>query len=100
VNDRGTKKKVESFEDLFVFQEARTLAKDVHELTETGPISKVRALVDQMRRAALSIVSNIAEGYERGTNSDFARSLYIARGSAGELRAQLLMGLGGRSLRV
>lgn len=49
------------------------------------------ALCDQMRRAAVSIVSNIAEGFERETRPEFIRGLYVARGSCGELRAQLLL---------
>ena len=86
-------KGVTRFEDLRVFQQAREVCHRVHALTKTGAIVKDRVLVDQMRRAALSIVSNIAEGFERQSNAEFARFLYIAKGSCGELRAQALVAL-------
>lgn len=86
-------KAVKSFEDLRVFQQARELSQRVHALTRSGPITKDYVLVDQMRRAVLSIVSNIAEGYERQSNVEFVRFLYIAKGSCGELRAQALVAL-------
>ena len=86
-------KGVTRFEDLRVFQQARELSHRVHALTRTGVISKDRILVDQMRRAALSIVSNIAEGFERQSNAEFGRFLYIAKGSCGELRAQALVAI-------
>ncbi|MGH9816344.1 MAG: four helix bundle protein [Candidatus Acidiferrales bacterium] len=80
-----------SFEDLRVFQEARALANRVFVLARTTSLGKDYVLSDQMRRAALSIVSNIAEGFERQTRPEFIRGLYIARGSCGELRAQCLL---------
>lgn len=80
-----------SFHDLHVFKQARELVNLVYDATESGPIRKDYAFVDQMRRAALSIVSNIAEGFERGSDVDFARALYIAKGSNGELRAHALI---------
>ena len=86
-------KGVTRFEDLRVFQQARELCHRVHILTRTGTISRDRVLVDQMRRAALSVVSNIAEGFERQSNAEFMRFLYIAKGSCGELRAQGLVAL-------
>ena len=86
-------KGVTRFEDLRVFQQARELSRRIHVLTRTGVISRDRVLVDQMRRAVLSIVSNIAEGFERQSNAEFARFLYIAKGSCGELRAQALVAL-------
>jgi four helix bundle protein len=87
-----------SFEDLRVFQEARGLANLVYTLTRGSAFSRDFALADQMRRAALSIVSNIAEGYERGSDADFARFLFIAKGSCGELRAQTLVALDQKNL--
>lgn len=85
--------KIKSFEDLRIFQEARALANQIYVVTRQGPIAKDYALVDQMRRSAVSVLSNIAEGFERGTNREFVHSLYIAKGSCGELRAQLLVAL-------
>jgi four helix bundle protein len=86
-------KGVTRFEDLRVFQQARELSHRVHALTRNGVIAKDRVLVDQMRRAVLSIVSNIAEGFERQSNAEFVRFLYMAKGSCGELRAQALVAL-------
>lgn len=82
-----------SFNDLHVFRQARELVNRVYDLTMDGSIRKDYALTDQMRRAALSTLSNIAEGFEKGTRPEFARSLYIAKGSNGELRAQALVAL-------
>lgn len=90
---RPAERKVRSFEDLRVFQEARELVKQVYTATRSGAISRDRALVDQMRRAALSVLSNIAEGFERDSDAEFARFLYIAKGSCGELRAQVFVAL-------
>ena len=84
---------VKYFEDLRVFKEARELTNLVFDATVKPPFSKDYSFVDQVRRSALSIVSNIAEGFERETRSEFARSLYIARGSCGELRAQFLIAM-------
>jgi four helix bundle protein len=88
-----TTKRVQSFEDLRVFQEARELSRRVHALTRSGSIAKDFVLVDQMRRAVLSVVSNIAEGFERQSNAEFIRFLYMAKGSCGELRAQALVAM-------
>jgi four helix bundle protein len=65
------------------------LAVDVFKLTKSGEIEKEWSIRDQMRRAALSIPSNIAEGYERNTKAEFVRFLHIAKGSCAELRTQL-----------
>lgn len=92
-NPGNPAKGVTRFEDLRVFQQARELSRRIHALTRTGPIARDRVLVDQMRRAVLSIVSNIAEGFERQSNAEFSRFLYIAKGSCGELRAQVLVAL-------
>ena len=86
-------KKVTRFEDLNVYQQARELCQRVYALTRSGPISKDYGLRDQMRRSAVSIVSNIAEGFERQSNAEFSRFLYIAKGSCGELRAQAQVGV-------
>ncbi len=84
-------RKVKSFEDLRVFQDARSLVNRVYSLTRSGLITKDYELVSQMRRAALSVISNIAEGFERRTDAEFVHSLSIAKGSCGELRAQVLL---------
>ncbi len=81
-----TKKKIERFEDLFVWRKARELVRLVYGATNDW---KDFGLKDQIRRAAVSVMSNIAEGFERGTRDEFIYFLYVARGSCGEVRAQL-----------
>jgi four helix bundle protein len=80
---------VERFEDLDVWQNARTLTNRVYEHTRQEPFSKDFGLRDQIRRASISIMSNIAEGFESRTQRVFIDYLGHARGSAGEVRAQL-----------
>ena len=78
--------KVQSFEDLKIWKESMRLATDLYqELKDCKDFS----LRDQIQRAAVSIPSNIAEGFERDTNKEFIRFLYISKGSCGELRTQL-----------
>jgi four helix bundle protein len=84
---------VERFEDLDVWQNARTLTNRVYEHTRQEPFSKDFGLRDQIRRAAVSVMSNIAEGFESRTQSIFVDHLGRARGSAGEVRAQLYVAL-------
>ncbi len=79
---------VRRFEDLEVWQEARELVKRVYGLTAKFPRQEAFGLKSQMQRAAVSVLSNIAEGFERGSNTEFIQFLYIARGSCGEVRSQ------------
>ena len=81
--------KVENFEDFEVWQLARALASKIYELTRDGEFAKDFGLRDQIRRAAVSIVSNIAEGFGRRSNIEFSRFLEIASGSTSEVQAQL-----------
>ena len=80
---------VDRFEDLEVWQAARTLARGIYALSNEGPFSKDFGFRDQIRRAAVSVSSNIAEGFERHTDTDLKHFLTIARGSNGEVRSQL-----------
>ena len=64
---------------------------DIWRVTRTRPFSTDRVLTGQIRRAGLSIISNIAEGFERGSRAEFGRFLKIAKGSCGEVRAQMLV---------
>jgi len=82
-------KAAEAFEDLHVYQRSRELTNEIYRLTRQGAFSRDRGLADQIRRAAVSILSNIAEGFERGAKTEFIQFLYIAKGSCGEVRAQL-----------
>ena len=77
------------FEDLPVWKSAIELAEKVYLLTQKQPFRKKYSLRDQIERAALSISNNIAEGFERGTTQELPTFLYIARGSAGEVRSML-----------
>lgn len=84
---------VQQFEDAEVWQTARQLVKAVYAATASGAFAKDFGLRDQIRRAAVSVMSNIAEGFERGTNKEFIYYLYVAKGSAGEVRSQLYVAL-------
>ncbi len=79
----------ERFEDLPVWKRAMELAEKVYALTEGEEFKKKYSLRDQVERAALSVSNNIAEGFERGTTPELLTFLYIARGSAGEVRSML-----------
>lgn len=81
----------QAFEDLDVWRDSRRLAKQVYEVTGQGRFRQDWDLTRQMRRSAVSVMSNIAEGFDRGTNKDFVRFLHIAKGSVSELRAQLYL---------
>lgn len=78
----------QQFEDLIAWQKARKLTNEVYRMTRSSRFSHDLDLVRQLRRAAVSVMSNIAEGYERDSDADFARFLSIARGSCGEVRCQ------------
>ena len=79
----------ERFEDLRVWQESRLLAKALYETTESLRDYSFR---DQLRRAGVSIMNNIAEGFERYSDVDYAHFLTIAKGSCGEVRSMLYLG--------
>jgi four helix bundle protein len=83
--------KYERFEDLPVWQAGMTLTERVFRLTEDKSFSYKGDLRSQLQRAALSVPNNIAEGFERGTTQELLTFLYIARGSAGEVRSMLLL---------
>ncbi len=81
--------KVVSYRDLSAWKAAKALAVEVYRAVHVAAVRNDYALVDQLRRAAISVPSNITEGAGRGTNQDALRFLYIARGSLFELRTQL-----------
>ena len=78
-------------QDLPVWNEAITLAVKVYELTASQTFTSRYSLRDQLERAAVSVSNNIAEGFERGTNNELLAFIYIARGSAGEVRSMLCL---------
>jgi four helix bundle protein len=77
------------FEDLPVWKETAELARLMFEFTALEPFRRHPGLRDQLERAALSMSNNVAEGFERGTTNELLSFLYIARGSAGEVRSML-----------
>ena len=77
------------FEDVIAWQEGRKLVKQVYALTRSGDLARDFGLRDQVQRAAVSICSNIAEGFERRGNREFIKFLWIAKGSAAEVASQL-----------
>lgn len=82
---------IERFEDLEAWKRARTFAKLIHGIIGAGDFGRDFGLKDQIRRAAISIVSNIAEGFERDGDKEFVPHLFVAKGSCGEVRAQLYL---------
>ena len=84
---------VRNFEDLNVWKQARQLTQEVYRLTKTEQFLKDFGLRDQIRREAISVMSNIAEGFERGGNQEFVQFLYVAKASCGEVRSQLYVAL-------
>jgi len=85
--------RIEKFEDLIAWQKSRELTKNIYKVTKQGDFFKDFGLRDQIRRASVSIMSNIAEGFERGGRSEFHQFLVIAKGSCAELRSQLYVAL-------
>jgi four helix bundle protein len=81
---------IQKFEDLICWQKSRELTKGVYKALAKCTDHGFR---DQIQRASVSIMSNIAEGFERGTQTEFLNYLFIAKGSAGEVRAQLYVGI-------
>ncbi len=79
----------ERFEDMDVWKDSRVLANRLYDLTARPEFARDFVLRDQIRRAAVSIISNIAEGFERNGNKEFIHFLYVAKGSCGEVRSQL-----------
>ena len=81
------------FEDLDAWKIARELTQDVYRITHGEKFSRDFGLKDQIRKASVSIMSNVAEGFERDGNREFCNFLSIGKGSAGEVRSQLYVAL-------
>ena len=84
---------IERFEDIQAWQKGRELTQVVYRFSRRAEFAKDFALKDQIRRAAISITSNIAEGFERGGNKEFIQFLSNSQGSCGEVRSQLYVAL-------
>jgi four helix bundle protein len=85
--------KTKTFEDLQVWQDSREFVKSIYELTSSNNFAKDYGLKDQIQRAAVSIMNNIAEGFERNNNKVFVVFLKYSKGSAGEIRSMLYIAL-------
>jgi four helix bundle protein len=85
--------KIERFEEMLSWQKARELTQHVYQLSKRGDFAKDFELRGQMRSASLSVMSNIAEGFERGGDKEFIQFLSTAKGSCGEVRSQLYVAL-------
>jgi len=85
--------RIERFEDIEAWKRARVLTKLIHESSNVGRFAKDFSLKDQIRRASVSTMSNIAEGFERGGDQEFIQHLAMAKGSCGEVRSQLYVAL-------
>ncbi|HBI17184.1 MAG: S23 ribosomal protein [Candidatus Moranbacteria bacterium GW2011_GWF2_34_56] len=85
--------KIQKFEELNIWKLSLTITKNIYDLTARGNFSKDYGLRDQIRRAVVSISSNIVEGFEKNNNNEFVRFLKIAKGSSGEVRNQLYIAL-------
>jgi four helix bundle protein len=85
--------RIQRFEDLEAWKIARWISREVYSLSRSGRLASDFGLRDQMRRASVSIMSNIAEGFERDGDREFLNFLSIAKGSAGEVRSLLYVAL-------
>jgi four helix bundle protein len=85
--------KIERFEDIEAWKKARAFTKSVYDASDDGRFAKDFPLRDQLRRAVISIMSNIAEGFERGGDQEFLHFLAMAKASCGEARSQLYIAL-------
>lgn len=81
--------KTKDYKDLIVYQKAYDLALEIYKITRDFPKEEQFGLISQMRRAAISVPSNIAEGYRRKTKNEYVQFLHISYGSLGELKTQL-----------
>ncbi|MBI5055518.1 MAG: four helix bundle protein [Nitrospirae bacterium] len=87
----GTNSKIQSFRDLTIWQDAIKLVKVIYETTKTFPSAETYGLTSQIRRAAVSVPSNIAEGHIRNHRAEFKQFLFIALGSLAELETQMII---------
>jgi four helix bundle protein len=85
--------RIERFEDFIAWQKARKLTAEIYRITSEGNFARDFGLKDQIRRAAVSSMSNLAEGFERGRPAEFHQFISIAKGSCAELRTQLYVAL-------
>jgi four helix bundle protein len=85
--------RIERFEEIEAWKSARSLTKSIYDLSSLGAFGKDFALRDQIRRAAMSVMANIAEGFERGGDKEFLQFLSVAKASCAEVRSHLYVAL-------
>jgi four helix bundle protein len=85
--------KIQKFEDILAWQQARELTKEVYVHSRTGSFAKDFGLRDQIQRASVSIMANVAEGFDRGGDKEFTQFLSISKGSCGEVKSHLYVAL-------
>ena len=85
--------KISRFEDLIAWQKARAFCANVHRLTSAGELQKNYGFRDQIQRAAVSIMSNLAEGFDRASRKEFHKFIVVAKGSCAEVRSLLYVAL-------
>jgi len=93
VDDGGFMAVIQRFEDIEAWQKARELTRIIYQTSKTDAFSRDFGLRDQIRRAAVSVMSNIAEGFDRGGDREFQQFLSVAKGSVAEVRSQLYVAL-------
>lgn len=85
---------MKGYQELNVWQKAYDLCLEIYKITNTFPVSEKYGLISQIRRSAVSIPSNIAEGHERQYLKEYVQFLYVALGSVAELRTQIMVSKG------
>jgi four helix bundle protein len=85
--------KIEKFEDIIAWQKARLLTREVYQCTRVGAFAKDYGLKDQIQRASVSTMANVAEGFERGGDKEFTQFLSNSKGSCGEVKSHLYVAL-------
>jgi len=85
--------KIEKFEDILAWQKARELTKEIYARSRVGAFAKDFGLKDHIQRAAVSIMGNVAEGFDRGGDKEFIQFLSVSKGSCGETKSHLYVAL-------
>ena len=93
MSDEKKKDRIDKFEDLIAWQKARALTKEVYQISQRGAFAKDFGLSGQIQRASVSIMSNIAEGFERGGRGEFHQFLSVAKASCAEVRSLFYVAL-------
>jgi four helix bundle protein len=93
MSDEKKKERIDKFEDLIAWQKARELTREVYQISRQGAFAKDFGLSGQIQRASVSIMSNVAEGFERGGRSEFHQFLSVAKASCAEVRSLLYVSL-------